>query len=107
MPTLSQAVMIKVDVGMSSCISYHHYYPCFIAIYDCHPYFKTILVILWLQAVTFSCIDGLCMKITCGGYDPVCLTLHQQYTVEPVFAFDCCVKPELLCSVFVIVNLPM
>ena len=29
----------KVDVGMSLSISYHHYYPCFGAFYDCRPYF--------------------------------------------------------------------
>ena len=29
----------KVDIGMSPCISYHHYYPCFGAFYYCNPYF--------------------------------------------------------------------
>ena len=29
----------KVNVGMSPCISYLHYYPCVGAFYYCHPYF--------------------------------------------------------------------
>ena len=32
--------MIKLDVGMSPCISYHHYYPCFVAFCDCDPTLK-------------------------------------------------------------------
>ena len=44
---------------MSPCISYHHYYPCFSALYYCHPYviiqlFLYLFVYFYVNLLTFT-----------------------------------------------------
>ena len=49
-PTLNTSI----DVGISPCISYHHYYPRSVVFYDCHPYFKTQFWIVFIPVIIMA-----------------------------------------------------